>query len=159
MFNSTFWPNLFFQSIKLLFLYPAPSPPEVIAWNPVRWSAQAPPFMSQLSLTCQVLSVQSPCLVPKEARRGRQIPWNWSCRWLWTMWVLGIELWSSGKNSRAISAARFFSFCSVFWRIGVAKVRIEWKRLLHVAVTEWEDKAKLLSPKTSSLVEWFFIST
>ena len=32
------------------------------------------------------------CAVPKEARRGHQIPWSY--RQLWgAMWALGTELW------------------------------------------------------------------
>lgn len=42
------------------------------------------------------------CLVPEEARRGSWIPWNWSYGWLWvTMWVLGVEQWSSTRATRA----------------------------------------------------------
>lgn len=33
------------------------------------------------------------CSVPVEARKGYQIPWDWSDRWLWaTLWVLGMAL-------------------------------------------------------------------
>lgn len=34
----------------------------------------------------------------QEARRGCEVPWNWSYEWLWTtVWVLGVELWSSAR--------------------------------------------------------------
>ena len=42
------------------------------------------------------------CLVPVEAKRRHLISWNWNYRQLWvTMWLLGIELRTSG---RAVSA-------------------------------------------------------
>lgn len=49
------------------------------------------------------------CLIPAETLRGHQIPWNWSYKWLCaTLWMLGMEFWSSGKagstlKSKAIS--------------------------------------------------------
>lgn len=39
-----------------------------------------------------VVSVSCTCLAPVAARRGRQIPWNRSHRWLGAaLWVLGTE--------------------------------------------------------------------
>lgn len=38
------------------------------------------------------------CAVPVETRRGRQVSWDWSYRWL-RVWVLGIEPRSSAKTS------------------------------------------------------------
>lgn len=36
--------------------------------------------------------------------RGHQIPRDWSCRWLWAaVWVLGLELRTSGRAARVIS--------------------------------------------------------
>jgi hypothetical protein len=56
------------------------------------------------------------CLVPMEVRRGNGILWNWSYQWLGiTMWVLGIEPWSSERthvlNHGAISSAPFSPSC------------------------------------------------
>lgn len=47
------------------------------------------------------------------ARRGHQNPWDWSYRWLWVMWVLGIKLQSSARassilNQWAISVLTYF---------------------------------------------------
>ena len=36
------------------------------------------------------------CAVPVETRRGRQVSWDWSYRWL-RVWVLGIEPRSSTR--------------------------------------------------------------
>lgn len=42
-------------------------------------------------------------LVPVEARRGPQIPWNWSYSQLGaTMWVLGTQPWSNARAVRAL---------------------------------------------------------
>ena len=57
------------------------------------------------------------CLLPAEARRGHQILWNWSYRWLSAaMWVLGCLNLSSWKN-----AARTINY----WAISPA-----WQQLL-----------------------------
>lgn len=58
------------------------------------------------------------CLVPKETRRGNFISWSWSYRWLYdATWVLGIELWSSGREARALlncSASSLIPFRDIF---------------------------------------------
>lgn len=42
--------------------------------------------------------------VPKEARRGHQLPWNWSSKGLWPItWVLGAELQSPGRATSALT--------------------------------------------------------
>lgn len=52
-------------------------------------------------LTC--LSVQNFHTVSVEARRRRQILWNWSHNQFWaTMWVLGIQTGSSGITVTAL---------------------------------------------------------
>lgn len=44
------------------------------------------------------LSMHYICAVPIESRRGHQIPWEWSYRWLLaTMWMLRTEPMSPGK--------------------------------------------------------------
>lgn len=44
------------------------------------------------------MSVYHVCTVPKETRRGHQIPWDWSYRRLLAiMWVRGIRPESSGR--------------------------------------------------------------
>lgn len=43
-------------------------------------------------------------LLPLEDRRGRQIPWTWTCRWLWVLpCVLGIKLRSSVRATGALN--------------------------------------------------------
>jgi hypothetical protein len=43
-------------------------------------------------------------LVPSEAQRGHWIPWGWNHRQLWAaMWLLGIELRSSGRAANAVN--------------------------------------------------------
>lgn len=43
-------------------------------------------------------------VMPSEARRGHQIPWAWSCRWLWTeLWALGTKLRSSVRAANILS--------------------------------------------------------
>lgn len=54
--------------------------------------------------------------MPIEAKKEHQIPWNWNHGWVRvTMWVLGLELASSGRAARAlhhgaITTASFISF-------------------------------------------------
>lgn len=44
------------------------------------------------------------CLMPVEARRGYQIPWNWRYTWLLAaLWMLGIELRSPRKVVQDLS--------------------------------------------------------
>lgn len=44
------------------------------------------------------------CLVPTEARRGQQMPWNYSRRWLeCTIWVLGTDPRCFGSAASALS--------------------------------------------------------
>lgn len=57
------------------------------------------------------------CLGSVDIRRGRQLSWDWSYRWLWaTTWEQGIELGSSTRatsvlNWWVISPAPFLIFC------------------------------------------------
>lgn len=45
------------------------------------------------------------CLVPVKVHRRRQIPWDSSCRWLWTaIWVLGIE----PPSSATAASSRYY---------------------------------------------------
>ena len=44
------------------------------------------------------------CTVPKEARKGCWIPWNWNYSYLWAaMWVLGIEPGPSGRPASSLN--------------------------------------------------------
>jgi hypothetical protein len=48
--------------------------------------------------------VPHPFLVPKEYRRGYQMPWNWSYKQLWaTMWMMEIEYWFSGRATSVLN--------------------------------------------------------
>lgn len=50
------------------------------------------------------VSIPPVCLVPLAVRRGPQISKNWSYRWLWlSLWVLGIELWSSIRTTLVLN--------------------------------------------------------
>jgi hypothetical protein len=52
------------------------------------------------------------CLVPKEARRGCQVSWNWSCIWSWaTMCALLFPC----KNSQCYSVDPSFHPIVTFW--------------------------------------------
>ena len=58
--------------------------------------------------------------VPRKARRGHQIPRNWSYKWWATMWVLRIKLGSSGRAVSALNhpdnfTAPQISFCSMIF--------------------------------------------
>lgn len=89
-----------------------------------------------------VLSAYIPhvCLVPLEARKGHQIPWNWTDQWLWaTMGMLRIEprssLWTSVLNCWTISSAPAFSvffclfvvlFIRLFEQALTVELRLNW---------------------------------
>jgi hypothetical protein len=44
------------------------------------------------------------CLMPSESRRGHQTLQNWSYRWLWAKWVLGMELGPLKKQPVLLTA-------------------------------------------------------
>lgn len=55
------------------------------------------------------VSIPPVCLVPLEVRRGPQISKNWSYGWLWvSLWVLGIELWSSIRTTLVLNGWAIF---------------------------------------------------
>lgn len=111
--------NYYFFTPPLLPRSHCLEPREVTCSVTERWQPVSVVADCQAWHRCSQFRVQS-CLhawCPRGPGEG-EIPWNWSCRWLWTMWVLGIELWCSGKaasdlNCRAISSACFFYFCSL----------------------------------------------
>lgn len=59
------------------------------------------PFLKFIFILCTWVlylhvCVYHVCAVPSEAGGGRWILWNWNDRWLRaTMWMVGMELWSS----------------------------------------------------------------
>lgn len=50
------------------------------------------------------------CLLPVEARKGHNMPWDWDYRWLLaTTWVLGIKPMSSTRTAIALKPLSHFS--------------------------------------------------
>lgn len=65
------------------------------------------------------------CLVPEAARRGHQIPCNWSYSYLWTTtWVLGLRS-NAGAASVLICWATT-STLSLFFRDRISLCRLGW---------------------------------
>ena len=60
------------------------------------------------------------CVVPREFRRGYHILWNWSYRWLWAMWLLGIKPKFSGRAASAFNhwAHSLFSYIAKVYITG-----------------------------------------
>lgn len=65
------------------------------------------------------------CAVLVEARKGHWILQNWSCAWLWAMWVLGTKPDSSARATSAPrlsyspgSQAIFFFFLEIMAETG-----------------------------------------
>lgn len=80
--------------------------------------------------------------VPTEARRGQQIPWNWSFRWLWTaMWVLEFEGDSSGPPTSALLAEPSFQHLDFgsFWGRTVLFGQAIWFMILPPQLHEYWD--------------------
>lgn len=48
------------------------------------------------------VSLPGLCLVPVDARRGHQIPWNWGYKPLWAPWGLSSKSGSSGRANALI---------------------------------------------------------
>lgn len=59
------------------------------------------PLSCMLWVCCLLLSVLYVCMLV-EARRLCWIPWDWSCRWSWAMWVLGREHRSTTRATRVL---------------------------------------------------------
>lgn len=73
-------------------------------------------------------------LVPTDARRRCRIPWNWSCKSLWTtMWLLRIEPESSERTASAFNYQRISPapFSVTFDHIWVSITFTSWT-LYHV---------------------------
>lgn len=88
----------------------------------VAWLCLSKTFLGDLIYSCfyfvgmgvlpTCMSMHHLCAMSKEARRGHQIPWSWSCRWLSaTMWVLGIESLSSLQPQACLSNSSFSKTC------------------------------------------------
>lgn len=63
-----------------------------------------------LFLNCMLVFCLHICvyLVPKEVRKGCQMSWNWSFRWLWdNIWELGLKSRSSGQAGNALNCWAF----------------------------------------------------
>ena len=56
------------------------------------------------------------CLVTVEARKGHQIPWNWSYRQSWAvLWMLGTKLEFFERTASALTAEPPLSLVVVVW--------------------------------------------
>lgn len=107
---------------------------------------------------CMYVYVPHTFQVPKEARRGHQLPWNWSSKGLWPiMWILGAELKSPGRATstltcRAIPPISRPCIWKVFW-IGPVILpfqlqnRARWKRERGT----WKEMMKQRKPTSTSI--------
>lgn len=77
------------------------------------------------------LSVHHMCTVPTEVIRGCQVSWNWSYKWLWTMWVLGIESRFIGRAASALKSEPSLYLWDCFFKVVVT---YSWQRLLYATV-------------------------
>jgi hypothetical protein len=77
-------------------------------WQYTRWEFFKLLFLFYLSTCFACMNACTLCayLGPMEARRGHQMPWNWSYKWLWaSMWVMQTKPGSSPRVASELNWA------------------------------------------------------